>query len=127
MKVRSLPRTRNGLSYEGRQDGLKASDARLEFEVGRLFWFLLVRFFFMCTNVLPNTTRKNWEQNDNINCLHECCDAAVITKKCSNREIFITKVYIHVNFSTFTKILITKIWSYTVSMTVTGELFGFCH
>ena len=33
------------------------------------------------------------------------CGAAVITKKCIDDEIFIMKIYIHVIFSNFTKIL----------------------
>lgn len=37
-------------------------------------------------------------------------DTAVITKKCSDHEIFIMNVYIHVIFSNFTKILCHKIF-----------------
>ena len=40
-----------------------------------------------------------------MNCPCWRCSVAVITKKCSNHEIFITKIYIHAIFSNFTKIL----------------------
>ena len=40
-----------------------------------------------------------------MNCPHGCCGAAVITKKCGDHEIFITKIFNYGIFSNFTKIL----------------------
>ena len=40
-----------------------------------------------------------------MNCLHGRRSAAVITKKCSDHKIFITKIFIYGIFSSFTKIL----------------------
>ena len=40
-----------------------------------------------------------------MNCPHGRCRAAVITKKCSDHEIFITKIFFHGIFSSFTKFL----------------------
>ena len=40
-----------------------------------------------------------------MNCPHGRRRAAVITKKCSDPEIFITKIFFHGIFSSFTKIL----------------------
>ena len=40
-----------------------------------------------------------------MNCPHGRRRAAVITKKCSDHEIFITKIFFHGIFSSFTKFL----------------------
>ena len=97
---RRLEVSRTCLSYEGRPDGLKASDARLEFETAQ-------RYFdsFLFTLTSPNAMCKNCGRSDNVNCPRGRRGAEVITKKRSDHEIFITKIYIHVIFSNFTKIL----------------------
>ena len=91
---------RTCLSYEGHPDGLKASGARLEFEAARRYFD---SFFFTLTS--PNATCKNCGWSDNVNCQRGRRGAEVITKKRSNHEIFITKIYIYVVFSNFIKIL----------------------
>ena len=97
---RRLEVSRTCLSYEGCPDGLKTSDARLEFKTAQ-------RYFdsFLFTLTSPNATCKNCGWSDNVNCPHGRRGAEVITKKCSDHEIFITKIYIHVICSNFTKIL----------------------
>ena len=97
---RRLEVSRTCLSYEGRLDRLKASDPRLEFETAQ-------RYFdsFLFTLTSPNATCKNCRQSDNVNCQRGCRGTEVITKKLSDHEIFITKIYIHVIFSNFTKLL----------------------
>ena len=52
-----------------------------------------------------NVTCKNCGQSDNVNCPHGHRGAEVITNKHSDHEIFIMKIYIHVIFTNFTKIL----------------------
>ena len=56
---RRLEVSRTCLSYEGRPDGLKASDARLEFETAQ-------RYFdsFLFTLTSPNATCKNCGRSD---------------------------------------------------------------
>ena len=97
---RRLEVSQTCLSYEGRPDGLTASDARLEFETAQRYFDL---FLFTLTSL--NATSKNCGRSDNVNCLCGCHGMEVIMKKCSDHEIFITKIYIHVIFSIFTKIL----------------------
>ena len=92
--------SRTYLSYEGRPDRLKASDARLEFERAQHYFDP-----FLLTLTSPNATCKNCGRSDNVNCQHRRRGAEVITKKkLSDHEIFIMKIYIHVIFSNFTKI-----------------------
>ena len=78
---------RTYLSYKGCPYRLKASDARLEFETASCYFD---SFLFT---------------SPSVNCPHGCCGEEVITKKLSDHKIFITKIYIHVIFSNFTKIL----------------------
>ena len=75
-RSRRLEVSRTYLSYKGRPDGLKASDARLEFEVAQ-------HYFDSCLLILtsPNATCKNCGQSDNVNCQHGRRGAEVITKK----------------------------------------------
>ena len=60
-KVRSLPYV--SLLQKG-PHGLKASDARLEFETAQRYFDL-----FLFTLTSPNATCKNCGRSDNVNCL----------------------------------------------------------
>ena len=60
---RRLEVSRTCLSYEGRPDGLKASDAKLEFETAQRYFDL-----FLITLVSPNAMCKNCGRSDNMNC-----------------------------------------------------------
>ena len=64
----------------------------------------LVSFSSTCTVLAQRRATFNCGWSD-VNCLHGCYGAAVITKKCGDHEIFITKIFNYGIFSNFTKIL----------------------
>ena len=73
---RRLEVSRTCLSYEGCPDGLKASDARLEFEMAQRYFD---SFLFILTT--PNAMCKNCGWSDHVNCQHGRHGVEVIMKK----------------------------------------------
>ena len=93
-------------SYKGLPHGLKASDARLEFETGQRYFD---SFLFKLRS--PNAACKNCGRSDNVN-----CPRGGNHEKSNDHENFNTKIYIHVILAISRKFLTTKIWSYTVPL-----------
>ena len=105
--------SRTCLSYKGRPDGLKASDARLEFEMDR-------RYFdsFLFTLTSSDATCKNCRRSDNVNCQRKHCSAEIIMKNLVITK-FLSRKFTFMWFLAISrKFWTTKIWSYTVSLSI---------
>ena len=101
--------SRTCLSYEGRPDGLKASDARLELETAQHYFD---SFLFTLTS--PNATCMNCGRSDNVNYQRRHRGAEVITKNLAIMKFLSWKFTFMWFLAISRKFWTTKIWSYTV-------------
>ena len=109
------------LSYEGRPDWLKASDARLKFETAQRYFDSFL--FTLITS--PNAWCKNCGQSDNVNCQRGCRGAEVITKNLAITKFLSQKFTFMWFLAISRKFWTTKIWSYTVTYYILGSLWPF--